>query len=521
MAGRGSSTASPGGPDAPSDGVPDTRPPMLLSTTPTSDTWLEEPVRLVFDEAIDPASLDLAVTAQLAGTAGDDAGRGRLGSEGRHDHASIPRSAGSARSTFTSRATSPMPPATQPRCAPTFISRRRRGARPAVDLGAASSSPATVIDSRGAVLAAWTVGDPGSRHVVVGQLYGGAWQPLGAAARHRRRELAGDRARCAAAAADRWRGSRSGTAHVARWDSGAWVELPSPGTGSASRSRRAGRRSGRRGVRRHRRGVRARQRYVAAGRQRRSTSGTLVGEPALAVGSAGASRGRLDRRRTRCTSIASTRAGRRSRRSRCPRRRRHRSHEPRDARHRARRRLRRVGRLVRRARGEGHRYRDDVDAPRSPARSRRAERCDRAAVAIDPERCAGRRVDRMSSTDARARSDRAWTGSTWPIVGGTPWLPIPTPRRRARRSRCTPVARRSSAGRAAAQLDIARFNGPATPRSGITTRASIAGCAFDPANPPRCCRDRLLHDVATPGQPCRIPGLVPYDIVVELWTDGA
>jgi hypothetical protein len=106
-----------------------------------------------------------------------------------------------------------------------------------------------------------------------------------------------------------------------------------------------------------------------------------------------------------------------------------------------------------------------------------------------------------------------WSGAAWTIAAGATWLPdpalAPTRAALALHPGDAPVVAASAGG----SLVVARFDGPARP---VLRRASIAGCGLDAAAPPA----RLsLTGCFENGEPH--PGLVPYDVVVELWTDGA
>jgi hypothetical protein len=74
---------------------------------------------------------------------------------------------------------------------------------------------------------------------------------------------------------------------------------------------------------------------------------------------------------------------------------------------------------------------------------------------------------------------------------------------------------------AAGTIRVARFNGPSVPATGIAARTSIAGCAFDAANPPAQLSLTGCFNLATPSRPVPHTGLIPFDVVSELWSDGA
>ncbi len=106
-----------------------------------------------------------------------------------------------------------------------------------------------------------------------------------------------------------------------------------------------------------------------------------------------------------------------------------------------------------------------------------------------------------------------WSGAAWTIAAGATWLPdpdlAPTRAALALHAGDAPVVGASVGG----SLILARFDGPARP---VLRRASIAGCELDASAPAA----RLSQTGCfANGEPH--PGLVPYDVVVELWSDGA
>src|SRR5258706_4460194 len=157
----------------------DTTAPSLVSVIPSQgDTWLHEPIRLVFDEALDASSLAaLDITATIAGASTsaslsledphtilveiDPAARG-IGALDVHIAGAIADLAGNAY-------TSPID---------VHLNLPAWSGRP-IDRGAAVASPALAVTDHGAVYAAWTIGSAGSHHVVVSALDRGAWQSLG------------------------------------------------------------------------------------------------------------------------------------------------------------------------------------------------------------------------------------------------------------------------------------------------------------------------------------------------------
>lgn len=507
------------GPDAPLDAwVPDTRPPMLISTTPAADTWLEEPVRLVFDEALDPASLDLAVTAQLAGApitthvaidpnqkavmiALDPSVRG-LGALALHVEGKVADLAGNkaAVSTDVNLTVAPW-------------------SAPAVSLGTASSSPAVAIDTRGAVFAAWTIGTSGSRKLVVAQLYGGVWTQAGAA-------LGTADVSSPALAIDALQRPvvgwiEGGNAQVARWDGSTWSPLPCPGAGSAVALAAVAGGDPVVAVFGSTAAVFSLVNDVWQPVGGSLAVGTLVGEPVLAVGSAGHPAvgwiagnavhvHRYDASWTALAPIAlpSPPSG--------------------------------IDHMSLAMRGTELVVAYDawsgsfgVLAAKATGTATTWTRLDHLldldaqsdaiapAVSIDPSGAPivawTEKVEGMRERGLISR----FNGTKWLIVGGTPWLTdpdsVPSRPTLALHAGGAPVVGWTANG----TVGVARFNGPATPPVGRATRASIAGCSFDAANPPAQLLSTGCFTVTTAGQPTPHPGLVPYDIVVKLWTDGA
>ncbi|HUJ60584.1 MAG TPA: hypothetical protein VLX92_18915, partial [Kofleriaceae bacterium] len=126
----------------------------------------------------------------------------------------------------------------------------------------------------------------------------------------------------------------------------------------------------------------------------------------------------------------------------------------------------------------------------------------------------------LSGTAQRGAIAR-WNGSAWAIVGGPSWLADPSaaPSRAALALGPGDAPVVATSQRAA--IVVARFNGPAVAGDGIARRASLAGCAIDPSAPPAWLSQTGCFAIATPGRPTPHPGLVPYGIGVELWSDGA
>jgi hypothetical protein len=494
--GHPSATESDGGPDAPPE--PHPGPPALVATTPGDPAWLHEPVRLVFDEPI--ASVDLTVTATLAGTdittsvaVDGDAAAITLDPEARGLGALEVHAEGTV--TDPSGDTGPVSADVHLTLAPWSDG----------DLGDAASPPVVAVDGRGAVFAAWIAGD----QVIAGVVYGGTFTPLGAPL--------GTAASSPAIAIDPqeqplvgW--IDQGTAHVARLTGGAWQELASPGSGDAIALASPG---------------------IAAVF---GTTATVVelagdswqpigapvpvasrtGEPALAVGATVAigwidgNRIRVYRHDSDWTAIAPIAL------PAPPSGSDHMSLAMHDD-------LLVVaydawagsfGVLAAKTTGTRWSRLDhllDLDAQSDAVNP---------AVAIDatgaPVVAWTEFVDGMRERGLISR----WSGSKWQIVGGTPWLTDPDARPSrpalALHAGGAPVVAWTNNGR----TSVARFNGPATLPIGMA-RASIAGCSFDPNNPPQQLSATGCFTMTTPGQPTAHPGLVPYDVGVELWTDGA
>jgi hypothetical protein len=495
------------GPDAPPDARDPHAPPSLTSVTPSGDTWLHEPVRLIFDEPLDP-HVELTATATVAGQRVnatislddamtvaitiDPAARG-VGALDLH-----------VAGTVTDPGGNQAPVATD-----IHLTLPAWSAQP-VDLGTAASSPAIVVDDRGAVIGAWLVGS----QVVVAQLYGGQWSQLGAA-------LGGSAASPAITVDSMQRvvvgWTESGVAHVARWN-GAWTELASPGNGSAIALATPPMGNPIAAV------FGATASALELTDDRWQPIGTtlpiasMVGEPALAVGAQGhPALGWIDGARivvyrfdSAWTAIAPIT-------------------------------------LPSPPSGIDHMSLAMHDTTLAVAYDAWAGSFGVLAATttgttwtrldhlldLDPQSDA---VDPAIAIDASGAPIVAWTefvegmrnrgliarwsGSRWQIVGGTPWLPDPdavtTRPALALHAGGAPVVGYSSAG----QIAVQRFNGPAVAPVGIAQRASIAGCSFNPNNPPPLLSQTGCFTMTTPGQPTPHPGLVPYAVGVQLWSDG-
>jgi hypothetical protein len=117
-----------------------------------------------------------------------------------------------------------------------------------------------------------------------------------------------------------------------------------------------------------------------------------------------------------------------------------------------------------------------------------------------------------------------WDGSGWRTVGGGAWnadpaLELVRPVMALGRGRAPVIAwgDQTSDPQASAGIRVARWNGPALPRFGME-RASIGGCAFDGTQATLSATGcfTIAAGRATPHA-----GLIPFDIVSELWSDGA
>ncbi|MDX2091099.1 MAG: Ig-like domain-containing protein [Kofleriaceae bacterium] len=115
-----------------------------------------------------------------------------------------------------------------------------------------------------------------------------------------------------------------------------------------------------------------------------------------------------------------------------------------------------------------------------------------------------------------------WSGSGWKTIGGDAWTDAasqaPVRSMLALWHGRAPMVAWLETG--AQAIDLARFNGPATARYGMASRPSLAGCSFDAANAPARLSQTGCFTI-TAGTAKPHPGLVPYDLRSELWTDGA
>ena len=519
----GTMPPSPDGPalaDAAADAPDAGAPPALVAVTPA--TWLHESVRLVFAEPIDPASLSgLTATVTLAGAPLS----AQLALDGDRAVAVIvdPAARGlgelAVQVTGTVRdpggRTAPVSAQTSAMLAPwTGLP---------IDRGPAASSPALAVTAPGGVLAAWLVGAAGARRVVAGLLDRGAWQPLGD-------PLGTSDAASPALALDgsgapivAW--CDAGTAHVARWAQGAWSELASPGAWTAIAL--ATPPGGRTIVAAVFGPAGAQVAALAAGDTWQPLGGAVAlggftGEPQLAAASTtrvaigwidpGGTLRTARWEGTGWTALESIALG-----------------TPPTG----------LDRMSLAARGDTIAIAWDqlagsfgVLAAELRGGATRWTRLGRTldvdvqgeaiapAIALDSTEHPIVAWSELIETAQRGVIAR-WDGTAWTIVGGPTWLPdgsaAPTRPALALHSGDAPVVGWSTAG----AVGVARFDGPAAAGPGLAMRASLAGCSFSAASPPPRLSQTGCFTMTTPGRPAPHPGLVPYDVVVELWTDGA
>ena len=502
--------------DAPPDAaVPDETPPQLVAVSPAtgSSVWLHAPIRITFDEPLDGASIAETVTAHVAGTvvpaqlafeppstllvtlAGSVRGIGSIELDLTGSVADLAGNAHTApiELAFVAAAWSAVP----------------------VDRGVARSAPELAVAPDGTVYAAWLVGAPGARRVAVGALVANTWQALGSV-------LGAADVGSAAIALDpggaplvAW--SESGQAHVARW-AGAWSELNSPGAASAialvtppGGAPLVGLFGASAGVREL-----AGSTWQPIGSDITPPS-AIAGTPVLAAAAPGApvigwvdaqAQLRVYRHDASWTAIAPLPVSAGSRPSLAAR----------------------GGTLAiawdQRAGSSG------VLAARLTGTATAWTRLGRAldidilgdavapAVAIDATGAPLVGWTELVETHQRGAIAR-WTGSAWSIVGGVSWLAdaqaAPGRTRIALHDGDAAVVATSAGG----VVRIARFNGPRVAAVGLAARVSIAGCAFDANNPPALLSQTGCFDLTTPAQPVPHPGLIPFDVVSELWSDGA
>ncbi len=484
-------------PDGPADSFVDDEAPQLtvIEPPPMSEVWLHEPIRLQFDEPISLANA--AVQVQLGGepVAFELVGDGSTGAlvvlggavrgigELEVRVQGIEDVAGNVSPPFEARYTA----------APWH--------RPAIDRGSATGSPSIAIGR--SLVAAWVVGSGSDRRVVVSQHERGMWRPLGG--------LLGMAATSSVAiaidASERpvvgW--IEGGVARVMRWESTDWVELPS--LGAATELRLAGAVSalvvaGSTAVV-HRlvgdawvpqgEGVAmgdATHVVFAVPAQNTAVIGWIEGgavrvdhydgswsalpaigqDPSsLAIDASGATIAIAWAEASPSSGVyvaRSTESG-----------------------------WTRLGGVL------------DVDA---------AGNASAPAIALDGTAPVVAWRERIEGVDRGVLA--RWSGSSWTLVGGHTWLREgqPTPPALALANGGAPVVA-WTAGNAA---QFARFNGPKTPPPGLAQRGSITGCEFSATSPPANLLQTGCFTLPAPAKPAPHAGLVPYDIVTELWSDG-
>jgi hypothetical protein len=511
--------APPG--DASDGGIDPNAPFALASVTPA--TWLHEPVRLVFDKALDPATIAaLMPTVTLAGAPvdatvvadGDRAVAVVVDPAARGLGVLDVQVAGTA--TDAAGDSAPVAIDSQAMLAP--------WSSLPIDRGTVTASPAIAVTALGGVIAAWPVGTPGTRRVAVGLLDRGTWTSLGDPLGAGDALSIGLALDTTGAPIVAW--IDGGIAHVARWDGAAWSEYASPGNGIAVAI--ASPPGGGAPVV----AVFGDQACVLAlngsSWQPLGTSMSLgqpdavLGEPQLAVASAslvalewidtnnvlrvmrwngsawtaleplglGAPPAGFDRASVAArgstiaivwdqyggsfTVLAAEVSGSATQWTRL-----------------------------------GHAL--DIDV---------AGDATAPAIALDSTLHPIVAWTELVETAERGAIAR-WSGTAWTIVGGPTWLADasdrPTRAALALHAGDAPVVGASSAG----ALVVARFDGPAQAAPGIAARAPLTGCSFSAAAPPALLSATGCFTIAAPFVATPHPGLVPYDVVVELWTDGA
>ena len=471
----GSDGGTDGTTGAPTDGMPDAGsgdagPLALIGVTPATDAWLHGPIRATFTGPVPActvtATLDGAPIAATATSEGNaiaialDPGARGMGTLAVHIE-------GAGDPIDRSWSLAPWSPAT-------------------LDRGAAAGEPAIAVADDGTVYAAWLAGG----QVVVGALADVAaplGAPLGAAASPPAIALV------AGAPVVAW--SDGAQVQAARWQAGAWTALPSLGAGTAVRG--------------------AGGAFAVIGNGALSLAS---GGPALVVGDAVAFA--ADGPRAAAAWLA--------------------------------------GGAVRAARFDGAAWTalDPLPAP-GGTRVAIALRGDALAIAWDAVGGSagvsaalaagtgwtrlGQLLDIDPQDDATLpaiaigpdgnpvvawREDlegthlgvlARWDGAAWHPLGGRSWsADVAAPVLALHAGGAPVIASIANGG-----LAVARFDGPVDPGVGIAARTSLAGCALDPQNPPQLLSQTGCFDLSTPKHPVAHPGLVPYDVYVELWTDGA
>ncbi|MDB4956606.1 MAG: Glutamate synthase large chain [Myxococcales bacterium] len=509
-------------PDAGDASGPDTTAPALVSITPTpgASTWLHEPIRLVFNEPLDPASLaNAVVTANVAGTVVT----AQLALENPRTIAVTIDPAARGMGSLAVHVSGPIAdPAGNVTTAPIDVQLTLPAwSRLAVDRGVAASSPVLAVAASGVVYAAWMVGAAGSRHVAVSMLDRGAWRDLGG-------ELGASDATSPAIALDAsgrpvvaW--SEAGQAQVARWD-GSWTSLPSPGAATFVALASP---SGGDPIAAMFGTTVAVRMLVNNGWQPLggdlAIPGAIAGEPALAVPAAGRAtvgwidttggvpRLRVYRYDSSWTAISPIVLG-----------------APPSG----------FDRMSLAARDQtiavawdqwagsfgvlaamvsgtattwtrlGHTLDVDVQG-------------DALAPAVAIDVSGAPIVAWTELVEGKYRGIVAkWASAKWNVVGGVTFLAT-AEAAPARAQLALHVGQAPVVGFSANGVSVARFNGPATAAFGIDQRTSIAGCTISATAPPQHLAQTGCFTIAIAGRPTPHAGLVPYDIVNELWTDGA
>ena len=504
-------------PNAPPDAwEPDTRPPSLASVTPGSGSavWLHAPIRLVFDEPLDPTKVLLTAAVQIGGTPiaaqiafeppstlaiklpANTRGVGALDVDVTGSVADL------AGNTYAM-------PIDLSFLLPAWSA-------VGVDRGYASSAPELAVTSDGRVYAAWLVGAVGSRRVAVSELVANTWRSLGGT-------LGSSDVTSAAVAIDddgsvlvAW--SEGGQAHVARWTS-QWSALPSPGAAdSVALAAPAS-------------GAAMLALFASASAGVRTFDGTawqpigmdlalaapIASSPSLVACADGKpaigwidteNQLRVYRYDASWTAIAPIAVTAGSRMSLAAR-----------------------GTTVAIAWDQFAASFGVLAAQASGVattwtRLGRTLDIDIAGDAIAPAiafDAGGAPIvawTELVETKQRGAVAR-WTGSAWSITGGISWLDdtasTPLRSKLALHAGESPVVATSAGG----VMRLARLNGPRIATTGIAQRASISGCSFDAANPPAALSQTGCFTVPSAGKPSAHAGLVPFDVVSELWSDGA
>lgn len=470
----------------PDAAVPDTTPPKLVQVTPAPDspTWLGAPIRFIYDEPLD--AVNVAATAQLAGVAINaqvaleapstlvitlDPGTRGLGSLAVQLAGTVADKAGNV-ADAAHDASLLIPPWS-------YVP---------IDRGTATAAPKLAVAQDGTVFAAWLIG--GS--LVVSALEGNTWRPLGGAL--------GSDVSSFAIAGDIVAWVDGGTVHTAQWTQ-TWTELAPLGSGTYAALA---------GTTLAVIGDSATLYTLAGGTWQQQSTFALPAPPASAPVFAQGALGYVDAagmlRVYRCdtwTALDAIAVGTNARLSIASR-----------------------GQTIAVA-WDQHAGSYGVLAARTNGttwtRLGRALDVDIASDAVAPSIAIDSSdtpiVAWTEQIEGKQRGVVAkWSGSTWSLVGGISWLPStaasPIRTELALAAGNTPVVATAAGGTAV----ITRFNGAAAVS---LSRASINGCTINVVAPPTLLSQTGCFDLATPNKPVAHAGLVPYDVVVELWTDGA